>query len=161
MTSTRRLKDKEVKALLRDLVETYPVTADLRSAKNFDELTVGDRVAYFIDGAPLLIRTKVGLMPSLKFGQMVNSFPRVVVDMGAVAHIANGANIMRPGVRRIEGDFGKEKLVVVVDEKYGKPLALGLTKVDSAEMKLMTRGEVIENIHYVGDDLWNSFTKSS
>jgi PUA domain protein len=157
----RRLKDKEVKRLLRDLISAYPSAATLGSAKNFDELTVGEQVVYFVDGTPLIVRTKIGLLPSLKFDTVIGSLPRIVVDMGAVAHVANGADIMRPGVKDIPGDFAKDELVVVVDEKYNKPIALGFTEVDSAEMKLIGKGKVIRNVHYVGDDLWRSFGKSS
>jgi PUA domain protein len=160
LPSMRRLKDKEVKRLLRDFVGVYPSAATLDSAKNFDELTVGEQVVYFVDGTPLIVRTRTGLLPSLKFDKVINSLPRIIVDMGAVAHVANGADIMRPGVKDVQSDFAKGELVVIADEKYNKPIALGLTEIDSAEMRLMPRGKVILNVHYVGDDLWKSFGKS-
>jgi PUA domain protein len=155
----RRLKEKEVKVLLRDLIKLYPGTGVLESAKIFDERTLNDGEVYFVNGAPLIIRTKAGLLPSLKFDQAVNSLPRIVVDMGAVAHIANGADLMRPGIKDIQKNFVKGDLVVIVDEKYNKPIALGIAEFDSAQMKLMGKGEVIENVHYVGDGFWKSFGK--
>ena len=51
-------------------------------------------------------------------------------------------------------------MVVIVDEKYSKPIAIGLTEVDSSEMRLMSKGKVVGNLHYVGDELWKSFGKS-
>jgi PUA domain protein len=155
----RRLKDREVKALLREFARVYLNVAPLESARDFDELTVGEDVVYFVDGAPLIVRTKVGLLPSLKFMKAVDSLPRVVVDMGAVAHIANGADLMRPGVRDVRGDFGRGDLVVIADEKYDKPIALGLSEVDSTELRGVSKGKVIRNVHYVGDELWKSFVK--
>ena len=131
----------------------------MHSAKDFDELTVGADTVYFVDGTPLIIRTKAGLLPSLKFLEAVNSLPHVVVDMGAVAHIANGADVMRPGVRDVRRDFVKGDLVVIADEKYGKPIALGLAEVDAMELRSVTKGKVIRSVHYVGDELWNSFPK--
>jgi PUA domain protein len=160
LPSIRRLKDKEVKRILRDFIGIYPSAAILESAVNFDELTVGEEVVYFVDGAPLIVRTKNGLLPSLKFEEVINSLPRIIVDMGAVAHIANGADIMRPGVREVDSDFAKGALVLIIDEKYSKPIALGRTEVDSTEMRLMSKGKVVGNVHYVGDDLWRSFGKS-
>jgi PUA domain protein len=160
LPSMRRLKGKEVKRLLRDFIGIYPSAAILESAMNFDEHMVGEEVVYFVDGTPLIVRTKSGLLPSLKFEEVINSLPRIIVDMGAVAHIANGADIMRPGVKDVHSDFAKGSLVVIVDEKYSKPIALGLAEVDSAEMRLMSKGKVIGNLHYVGDDLWKSFGKS-
>ena len=155
----RRLKDREVKALLRELAIVFPKWDLLESARDFDEVTVGEDAVYFVDGAPLIVRTKVGLLPSLRFTKAIDLLPHVVVDMGAVAHIANGADVMRPGIRDLRGDFGKGNLVVIVDEKFGKPIALGLAEVDSMEMKRVSKGKVIRSVHYVGDELWKSSTK--
>ena len=159
MPSMRRLKDKEVKGLLREVRRLYPQILVLESAKNIEELTVGEDVIYFVDGVPLFLRTKAGYLPSLKSEEVINSLPHVTVDMGAVAHIVNGADIMRPGVKGVQRDFGKGELVVIVDERHGKPIALGLTGIDSGEMLRMSRGKVIANIHYVGDDLWRALSK--
>ena len=158
----RRLKDREVKGLLRDFIGRYPgVKEFLVSAKSFDELAVGEEMVYFVDNLPLILRMTIGLLPSLKFEKCVDSLPRVVVDMGAVAHVANGADIMRPGITDIPSNFAKGDLLVIVDEKYSKPLALGLAEVESKEMKSMSKGKAIRNVHFVGDELWNSYNKPS
>jgi PUA domain protein len=158
----RRLKDREVKGLLRDFIGRYPgVKEFLVSAKSFDELAVGEEMVYFVDNLPLILRMTIGLLPSLKFEKCVDSLPRVVVDMGAVAHVANGADIMRPGISDIPSNFAKGDLLVIVDEKYSKPLALGLAEVESKEMKSMSKGKAIRNVHFVGDELWNSYNKPS
>jgi PUA domain protein len=65
---------------------------------------------------------------------------------------------MRPGVSRIEGQFAKDELIVILDEKYRKTIALGIAEVDSETMQSMTKGRVINNIHYVGDPVWNAFS---
>lgn len=155
----RRLKDREVKALLRDLASTYPNLAVLESAEAFDEVLVGEDAVYFVDGVPSIVRTKSHLLPSLKFTKAMDLLPHVVVDMGAVAHIANGADVMRPGVKVVRDNFGKGDLVVVADEKFGKPIALGLAQVDSEEMKRVSKGKVIRTVHYVGDELWKHSSK--
>jgi PUA domain protein len=160
LPTKRRLKDKEVKHLLRELIGIYPSAEVLESAKNFEELIVGGETVYFVDDAPSIIRTKEGLLPSLKFENVISSLPRIIVDMGAVARVANGADIMRPGVKKMQGDFAKGKLVVIVDERYGKPIAIGITEVDSEELMAMSKGKVVKNVHYVGDELWRSFGKS-
>jgi len=155
----RRLKDKEVKGLLREVIGRYPLAVGLESARSFEEITVDEDAIYFADGAPVLIRTKLGILPSLKFEKLLMSLPHVAVDMGAVAHVVNGADVMRPGIKAVESDFGKGELVVIVDEKYRKPIALGFSEVDSTEMHRLSKGKVIRNIHYVGDELWKSFGK--
>jgi PUA domain protein len=153
----RRLKDREVKALLREFMRTYPNISLSEAAKDFDEVAVDEGVVYFVDGAPIIVRTRFGLLPSLKFTDAIGSLPRVIVDMGAVAHIANGADVMRPGIKDVRGDFGRGSLVVIVDERFGKPIALGVAGVDSTEMRSVSKGNVIRTVHYVGDQLWNNF----
>jgi PUA domain protein len=100
------------------------------------------------------------LFPSLKNEPVLNMLPKIVVDMGAIPHVANGAQIMRPGIRQIEGQFNKDDLVTILDEKHRKVIALGIAEIDSETMRTMTKGRVITNIHYVGDSLWNSFAIS-
>ena len=156
----RRLKDKEVKGLIREIAQLYPSTAPLEAGRTFDELAVDEDFVYFVDGAPLILRTKFGLLPSLKFDKVILSLPRLTVDMGAVAHLVNGADLMRPGVKEVQGGFGEHQLVVIVDEKYGKPIAIGFADVDAEKMRTMSKGKVVKNVHYVGDELWKSFVKS-
>lgn len=120
-----------------------------------------ERWVFFLDGRPLILRTKSGLLPSLKFDEVINSLPKIVVDMGAVAHLANGAHVMRPGIREIRNDFAKGELLLIVDEKFGKSIALGFADADSTVMKSANKGKVVMNVHYVGDELWKSFTASN
>ena len=161
MPAIRHLKDKERKQLQREFIERYPTSEKfLQSGSAIEEQIVGDDRVFLLDGKPRIVRTKFGLFPSLKFDDFVNSLPIVVVDMGAVAHVANGANVMRPGIREIRNDFGKGALLLIVDEKFGKHIALGLADMDSGAMRSMDKGKVVVNVHYVGDELWKSFPGS-
>jgi PUA domain protein len=161
LPAKRHLKDKEVKQLLKDIVQHYPSTEQiLKSASDFEELLVEDGSIFFANQQPLFLRTRVGFLPSLKFEDVIGSLPKVVVDMGAVPHVVNGAHIMRPGISEIKGDFGRGDLIVIVDEKFGKAVAIGLADIDSEAMKSMSKGKVITNVHYVGDMFWNSFNPS-
>ena len=159
LPARRHLKDKEARQLLKEFIERFPSSeARLRSVKSFEELPVEQSLIFFADGKPLILRKQGILFPSLKFDELISGMPQVVVDMGAVAHVANGAQIMRPGVRQLKGEFAKGELVVIVDEKFGKAIALGLAEMDSKTMKSLTKGRVITNIHYAGDELWKSFS---
>jgi malignant T-cell-amplified sequence len=80
--------------------------------------------------------------------------PRIVVDMGAVPHVAGGADIMAPGIRKVNGEFAERQFLVVVDEKHGKYLAVGRALVGSTPMSATKKGKVVENVHYVGDLIW-------
>jgi PUA-domain protein len=129
----------------------------LRSAKIVEELAVDENLIFFLEEQPLILRTQGGLLPTLKFEELINVLPKVVVDMGAVAHVVNGAQIMRPGIRQVKGPFAKGDLVVIVDEKFNKAIALGLAEMDSESMKVLSKGRAILNLHYVGDELWKAF----
>lgn len=159
MPARRHLKDKEARHLLKEFTERFPSSeSTLRSAKTVEELAVAEDLIFFLDEKPLILRTQVGLFPSLKFEELINNLPKVVVDMGAVAHVVNGAQIMRPGIKEVKGSFTKEGLVVIVDEKFNKAIALGLAEMDSESMKLLNKGRAVSNLHYVGDELWKAFT---
>lgn len=160
MPVRRHLKDKEAKQLLKEFIQRYPSSQQfLGSGKNVEELTVEDDSVFFLDGKPLMLRTRFGLLPTLKFEEFITSLPLAVVDMGAVAHVANGANIMRPGIREIRGDFASGDLMLITDEKFGKNIALGSADMDSGAMRSASKGRAITNKHYVGDELWTSFTE--
>ena len=83
-----------------------------------------------------------------------NVLKKITVDMGAVKFVVNGADIMRPGIVEIEEGILKDEFVAVIDKNNQKPLAVGIALFSSEEMKSMTSGKVIKNIHYVGDELW-------
>lgn len=159
MPARRHLKDKEARQLLKDFIERYPASATtLKSAEAIEELALDGNAVIFVDNKPLILRTKTELLPSLKFEELVNTLPKVVVDMGAISHVANGAHIMRPGVRELKAEFSSGSLVLIVDEKYGKSLALGRADMDSNSIRSQSKGKVVANLHYVGDEFWKSFT---
>ena len=55
-----------------------------------------------------LTAIKIGenYLPFLSDTQTLSMFPSVIVDMGAVKFMCNGANVMRPGIRSF-GEIGR------------------------------------------------------
>ena len=95
------------------------------------------------------------LLPSLKLLQgKPDLLKHVVVDMGAVKFVVNGADIMRPGIVEIEFGFEKDDFLVILDVNNKKPLAIGQAMFSSEEMQGMSTGKVIKSLHFVGDELW-------
>lgn len=80
--------------------------------------------------------------------------------MGAVPYVCKGADVMAPGIREIQGEFDENELLLVVDERHGKPLAVGSAVFSSEELKKIKHGKAIKNLHYVGDKLWDSLKAS-
>ncbi|MFM8658503.1 MAG: PUA domain-containing protein [Candidatus Nitrosotenuis sp.] len=104
-----------------------------------------------------LTAIKIGenYLPFLSDSVTLAKFPSVMVDMGAVKFMCNGANVMRPGIRSF-GEFEKGQIVCIIEESQKKSLAVGRALVSSQEMAQMNKGIVIENLHYISDKYWEA-----
>ncbi len=109
---------------------------------------------FIINGKPLFARSRGTFLPTLISNGVFPLLPKIVVDMGAVPHICNGADLMAPGIVQIDGDFNTDDLLLIVDERHGKTLAIGAALLDSHATRKLKHGKVVKNIHYVGDSLW-------
>ena len=151
------LKAKETEAILNKASEELKI--DLRqlfNAKlNLELVQTEFAEIYLINGKPSLVKMQEDIFPTLIFDTYSALLPKVVVNMGAVPHVCNGANIMAPGIVRYEGEFKENDFILVIDEKYGKPLAIGEIVYDSEAAKKVARGVVVKNTHHVGDRVWN------
>lgn len=81
---------------------------------------------------------------------------KAVLDMGAIKFIANGADLMRPGIVSVDDGINAGDVVMMADVTHKKPFALGIALYSSLEIMKMSSGKVIKNLHYVGDEVWNS-----
>ncbi|HDR74179.1 MAG TPA: DUF1947 domain-containing protein [Methanoculleus sp.] len=118
--------------------------------------TDGDVTFILVDKQPLLMEIEGHIFPTLR-GAIARPFParRVVVDSGAVRFMANGADVMRPGIISVTDDVVAGGPVVIAEERYGTPLAIGIALYDAAEIRHLEKGKAVRNVHYVGDDIWN------
>jgi len=156
------LKSKEAKALLQIAQEKLRVSPEqlLGDKIEVEVLEVESSKIIILNGKPALFETDGRICPTLKFEEFFRLAPKAVVDMGAIPFVCKGANVMAPGIRRLEGEFQRNNIVYVVDEKYGKPLAVGETLYDTEEMRKIKQGVVIRNLHYVGDRIWNAIKEA-
>ena len=147
---SKRLRKSDI----RDLNESLPFELDKK-----DDVQIDDDVI-LVNGDFYFLRYQDSWIPSVRLLlQKPDLLPKIVVDMGAVRFVAKGADIMRPGITEIpEVDAGT--IVQVVDEKNTKPLAVAKMKFSGTEMESMDAGNVVESIHYVGDDLWKKYVTS-
>ncbi|MEM4536023.1 MAG: PUA domain-containing protein [Nitrososphaerota archaeon] len=151
------LSKKETSKLLEKLEELSWFKPFLdKKVKNVFRIEAEDATFYKIQ--KILLVEKSGLIfPTLieqYSGDVLHSMPYIVVDMGAVSHIVNGADIMRPGVREVFGVFNEDDILVVKDEKNKKPIAIARCLVNHEGFKSMSRGKVAENIHHIDDKVW-------
>jgi PUA domain protein len=84
------------------------------------------------------------IVPFLGKQEDLQRFPSVTIDNGAVKFVCNGAKVLRPGVK---------------DQTHGRALAVGLALEDSEVAKAMTKGYVIDTIHYISDKIWEAYKK--
>lgn len=156
------LRTKEAKLILSEASEKLEVdfTQIFNSKATMELVEAGFAEIFNINSEPLLVRIGEKIFPTLVFTERFDLMPKVVVDMGAVPHVCNGANIMAPGIVRFEGAFRKGDYVSVVDEKHGKTIAIGEAIYDADAAEKTAEGVVIKNIHFVGDKIWNSIKKS-
>jgi len=161
---TRRhpLSKKERKRLAERAKSLYP---GIPLAFDEAELAVVDGITiYIIDGVPCLYEEGEELMPTLRclLKHGASWLPRLVVDRGAAKAVARGADLMAPGVKRVEGEFGAGDVVAIVDEQTGAAVAVARALEDAAvireKVESRGRGKVAENIHHVGDDVWEACT---
>jgi malignant T-cell-amplified sequence len=101
------------------------------------------------------VKAGEAIFPFLGSQATLALFPQAVVDEGAIRFLLNGADVMRPGIRKFDEWGPAGKLVVVREEKKGRAIALGPSVVTSSEAKEMTKGGCIRNLHHVGDKYWN------
>ena len=69
--------------------------------------------------------------------------------------MANGADVMSPGIVDADRETCEGGGVWVRDERNFKPLAIGLALMSGEEMRGADKGKAIKTIHFVGDKIWN------
>ncbi len=151
------LKSKEAKQIITQASEKLKVNLEdiFGSKVNVEVAEADSDKLLLISGKPLLFKVGAVVWPTLMANEILTQSPKVVVDMGAVRFVCNGADIMAPGIVRYEGEFSKGDIVLVVDEKHGKSLAIGEILYGTEEAKSVKQGAVVKNIHYVSDKVWN------
>ncbi len=153
----RFLKSKEAKRLLGQFLEKAKIDPELiPSVKPPVELaTVGGMEVFFVNKEPIFARANNRLFPTLKSEGVLSKMPKATVNMGAVPHVCNGADVMAPGIVQFAGEFQREDIVVVFDERHHAPIAVTIALHSSEEAEKLEHGKILKNIHYVGDALWN------
>jgi PUA-domain protein len=77
----------------------------------------------------------------------------VTVDMGAVKFVANGADIMAPGIVEADPALKEGDWCWIRDERNKQPLAVGRALVAGTAM-VRGKGKAVKSVHHLGDKLW-------
>lgn len=149
-----RLRSKDARELLAWIAEGFDL--DLGTSDEMEAGFIEDGKAYLIGGKVIALEIGGSLMPTIH-GLMAHSPKKgwVTVDMGAVRFLANGADVMAPGILDADPRIEKGDMVWVRDQKNLRPLCVGRAIMDGPEMVSSTSGKAIETLHYVGDPIFN------
>jgi PUA domain protein len=155
------IQKSQIKELKQDVLTQYDedFLNQIFPAKSRIELiqTESGDILYAINNELKLWKSKDGYIPVLTL--LLNkkiSLKKIVVDMGAIRFVTNGADVMRPGITKIDPKIRKGEIVEIVDETHDRSLAIGKTLYEGNEMESMKLGKVIKNLHTVNksDDIW-------
>ncbi len=151
------LKKREQKAELERLENDLDSTIGLDTKAQLESgvLDDGSKIL-LLDGDIVFFESEGRLIPTLRalLGGIVH-IPQVTVDMGAVKFVVNGADIMRPGITQVDDNVRENGIVAIVDERHGKPLAVGISKMSAVDIRAATSGKVVKSVHHINDELWD------
>ena len=119
-------------------------------------LTEDGDTLYAVNNILKLWKSKEGYIPvlTLLLNKQVD-LKTVVVDMGAIKFLTlNKADVMRPGITKIDPQIKKGDIIQIVDETHNRALALGKALFDANAMESKTSGKVIKNLHTIKDNVW-------
>ncbi|CAN8067629.1 unnamed protein product [Agarophyton chilense] len=112
------------------------------------------------NGNPMFFQTRNGeYFPTLRtLHKYPFLLPSLRVDRGAIKHVINGADVMVPGLRSeravIESEVEAGTAVAVFADTKQHPIAVGIARMSSAQMRATDKGIAVENVHFVSDCLW-------
>lgn len=149
-----KLRSKDARKIIAWIVDEWGTKEDLRGMESG---SLDGQTAYLIDGKIIGVEEKGGFMITLKGVMELKPTKKwVTVDMGAVRFLANGADVMAPGIVDADDGIEVDDLVWVRDERNKRPLSIGRALKNGNDMKSGSSGKVISTLHYVGDPIWNA-----
>jgi len=145
------ISKSETAELLKTVSEKWGM--EFPKTKNLMVHEITDDAQIIIGPGLKILKIGEEYLPFLSETQLLEKFPHVTVDMGAVKFMCKGANVMRPGIKG-HSEFEKEKIVCIIEESQHKVLAVGKSIISSSELDSIEKGEVIKNMHYISDKFW-------
>ncbi|MGQ9513887.1 MAG: PUA domain-containing protein [Thermoproteota archaeon] len=149
-----QLQKRERRAILEKISKNWPFKMVIEKKGTVKEARIDSRRRILIFDGWMAAQLDETIVPFLGSYELLKSLPAVVVDAGAVSHICNGADVMRPGILKFEGSFASGDIVCVRESRYQKTIAVGIALFSSEEAAAVTKGAIVKNAHYVGDLFW-------
>ena len=149
-----RLRTKETRKVLAWISEEWGV-ADVQDIE-LESCTVDGKRSYILNGVVIGMEEEGGFLLTLRgILEMKPSRKWITVDMGAVRFLANGADVMAPGIMEADPGIEVGDIVWIRDERNLRPLCVGRALIPGVEMGPTDSGKAVKTMHYVGDPIWN------
>ncbi len=139
------LSNKEKKQLSDKLPKGYEI-------EKKDEI-IRDKNIILKNKEPFLIVIENRYLPHLK-SVSESDFKSVYVDKGAIPFILKGADLMRPGIQRLDEGFETGDVVLIKDENHNITIAIGFALINSDEIQKQTSGKSLKIYHFVSDEYY-------
>jgi PUA domain protein len=153
------IRKSEIKPIKDEILRQYDqkfVDQIFPSKSNVEviETEAGDTL-FAINNVLKLWKSKEGYIPVLTL--LLNNeieMKTIIVDFGAIRYVANGADVMRPGITKIDRSIQKGDIVAIREETKNRALAVGKALFDAPELEAKDSGKVVKNLHTIQDSVW-------
>lgn len=160
------LKSKDKKQFIQDLLAKHPNKIEeikkivnkkskiewIKLGNNEELYAINDKLSFWVkdtDFIPLLSYLLQYDLP----------YKSIVVDQGAVKFMAKGADVMRPGIIKIDPTIKKGDIILIRDPNHNKVLMVGKALYNAKEIENKESGRVVSAIHSLSDNIWE-FSKT-
>ena len=166
---TAPAKSSAQRALLQKIAQQYPklseeaLEAVLPKKQQLNLVKCKDHITLVMSpvlNEPVFFQMREGpFYPTLKFLHRAGDFmPKLGVDKGGIKFVLKGADVFCAGIASVGGSIPEpldaDVPVQIMGEGKELPMAIGVTRQSTDEMKASKTGVGIANLHHVGDDLW-------
>lgn len=181
-TQSAPVKSSVQRSITQTIMEQYPnITEEVMEAvlpkkTQFELVKIKDSHISLIMsptlGIPVFFQVRDGpYFPTLKFLHTIprdvvvggeTAMPKLGLDAGGIKFVVKGADVFCAGITSKGGYIPPQGLaantpVQMMAEGKELPLAVGITKVSTDEMKSSNTGVGVQNLHYLNDDLWKAY----
>lgn len=141
--------------------DIYQLNQFITRTYGFDGfIKIGSRVelvdaeVILIDNRPAWFYYNKKLVPTVQTLLDYNFLKKIYVENGAVPYIRAKREVIRPSIVKLDASLKKDEFVCIVNEKWDRPFAIGITLHTGEDIDKLRAGKVVNIIHYVGDRIW-------
>jgi malignant T-cell-amplified sequence len=169
ISGTAPAKSSAQRAMLQKIAQQYPnlseevLEAVLPKKQQLNLVKCKDHITLVMSpvlNEPVFFQIREGpFYPTLKFLHRAGDFmPKLGIDKGGIKFVLKGADVFAAGITSKGGSIPEslpvETPVQIMGEEKELPMAIGITKQSTDEMKASNSGVGVTTLHYIGDDLW-------